>query len=153
MSQNIYFDESGFTGNNLLSENQKFFAYGSVATSDSEAKEIVEHILKKHKIQGGELKGKNLLKSNSGKRAVTELLELYDGRMKSVVQNKKFALGGKFFEYVFEPVLSQKISLFYHLNFHKFIANYLHIETVTNEIIAEDLFADFENFMRGKVEM
>ncbi|HCG7962962.1 TPA: DUF3800 domain-containing protein [Vibrio parahaemolyticus] len=109
MTQKIYFDESGFTGNNLLSACQEFFSYGSVASSDEEAKEVVEHIIKKYKIQNGELKGGRLLGNNRGKKAISELLEIYDGRMKSVVQNKKFALAGKFFEYIFEPALAQKM--------------------------------------------
>lgn len=33
--QNIYFDESGFTGENLLSKDQEFFAYGSVACGNN----------------------------------------------------------------------------------------------------------------------
>ncbi|TDE18978.1 DUF3800 domain-containing protein [Vibrio owensii] len=150
MTQKIYFDESGFTGNNLLSARQEFFSYGSVASSDEEAKEVVEHIIKKYKIQNGELKGGRLLGNNRGKKAISELLEIYDGRMKSVVQNKKFALAGKFFEYIFEPALAQKNVLFYELNFHKFVANYLYIEFIVKEKVAEELFLDFENFMRNK---
>lgn len=30
MSQNVYFDEAGFTGNNLLDPQQSIFAYASV---------------------------------------------------------------------------------------------------------------------------
>jgi hypothetical protein len=37
MVQRIYFDESGFTGNKLLNEQQKYFAYASVATDPEEA--------------------------------------------------------------------------------------------------------------------
>ncbi len=73
MTQKIYFDESGFTGNNLLSERQEIFSYGSVASNDAEAKEVVEHIIKKYKIQNGELKGGRLLGNRRGKQAITEL--------------------------------------------------------------------------------
>jgi hypothetical protein len=38
MAQKIYFDESGFTGNNLLNEKQNYFAYASVATNPDEVK-------------------------------------------------------------------------------------------------------------------
>jgi hypothetical protein len=72
--------------------------------------------------------------------------------MKSVVQNKKFALGGKFFEYIFEPAIASKNSIFYNLNFHKFVANYLYIEIIAKEKVAEDLFVDFENYMRNKID-
>ncbi|MBB2926593.1 DUF3800 domain-containing protein [Paraburkholderia silvatlantica] len=51
MAQKIYFDESGFTGDNLLHELQRFFAYGSVATDDEEAKDFVEALVAKHRIR------------------------------------------------------------------------------------------------------
>ncbi|WP_435851570.1 DUF3800 domain-containing protein [Streptomyces thermolilacinus] len=56
MSQRIYFDESGYTGNNLLHPKQNYFAYASVATDDDEARLWVERMIKKYNIQGGELK-------------------------------------------------------------------------------------------------
>lgn len=54
MTQKIYFDESGFTGNNLLRPVQNFFAYASVATDDDEARDIVESLIAKHRVQGNE---------------------------------------------------------------------------------------------------
>ena len=38
------------------------------------------------------------------------------------LSNKRYALAGKFFEYIFEPVLAQKNRLFYERDFHKFVA-------------------------------
>lgn len=60
MSQRIYFDESGFTGNNLLSPVQNYFAYASIATEDAEAKDFVDELISQYGIQGGELKGGKL---------------------------------------------------------------------------------------------
>ncbi|HHQ6624498.1 TPA: DUF3800 domain-containing protein [Serratia fonticola] len=150
MTQNIYFDESGYTGDNLLHKEQKYFSYGSVASSDEESKDVVQHIIKKYNIQNGELKGSKLVNSDKGLRAVDEILTIFDGRIRSVVSDKKYALAGKYYEYVFEPALAEKSSIFYDLNFHRFIANYLHVELVSKDETAELLHNDFELIMRSK---
>lgn len=148
MAQRIYFDESGFTGNNLLNPNQRFFAYASVSTSDAEASEFVARLVKKHSIQGGELKGSRLVKFNRGRKAVDEILDHFDGRMKISISNKKYALACKIHEYVFEPCYSAINSLFYRAGFHKFIANILYVEFVARGAGAEEIFSEFEQTMR-----
>ena len=148
MSQKIYFDESGFTGNNLLHPRQNYFAYASVATDDDEARTTVERIIKKYNIQGGELKGANLVKFAKGRKAITELLDAFDGRIKVSVSDKKFALAAKFHEYIFEPCYSDINSLFYGIGFHRFIANVLYMEFITRGAGADELFAEFEALMR-----
>ena len=148
MPQKVYFDESGFTGNNLLHPRQNYFAYASVATDDDEARTVVERIIKKNNIQGGELKGNNLVKFSKGRKIITELLDLFDGRIKVSVSDKKFALAAKFHEYIFEPCYSEVNSLFYRIGFHRYIANVLYMEFVNRGAGAEELFAEFENLMR-----
>ncbi|MDR3392900.1 MAG: DUF3800 domain-containing protein [Sulfuriferula sp.] len=150
MPQRIYFDESGFTGNNLLHPHQKYFAYGSVATDDIEAQEFVTALIKKYGIQGGELKGSRLVQFNKGRKAVDEIFTYFEGRIKLSVSEKKFALACKFFEYIFEPCISDINSLFYGIGFHKFIANMLYVEFVARGAGAEQIFADFENLMRSR---
>jgi hypothetical protein len=148
MPQKIYFDESGFTGNNLLHPTQNYFAYASVATDDEEARALVERLTKKYNIQGGELKGANLVKFSKGRKAITEVLDAFDGRIKISISDKKFALAGKFHEYIFEPCYSDINSLFYRIGFHRFIANVLYTEFIARGAGAEDLFAEFESLMR-----
>lgn len=148
MTQNIYFDESGFTGNNLLNEKQNYFAYASVATTPDEAESVATRIMKKYGVQGTELKGKNLVKSGRGRKAMDDILTHYEGRVKISISDKKYALAGKFFEYIFEPSLSKKNSLFYGLNFHLFIANILYVEFSARGAGADDIFNDFERLMR-----
>ena len=41
----LYFDESGFTGENLLSNEQKTFSYASVGITPSEAEALVAKII------------------------------------------------------------------------------------------------------------
>lgn len=148
MAQKIYFDESGFTGNNLLNEKQNYFAYASVATNPDEAKGVVDRIVKKYNVQGGELKGKNLVKYNRGRRAMDDILTHFEGRVKISISDKKYALACKFFEYIFEPSLSDINSLFYSIKFHLFIANILYVEFLARGAGADEIFNEFESLMR-----
>ena len=150
MPQKIYFDESGFTGNNLLHSHQRYFAYGSIATDDLEAKEFVAALIKKYGIQGGELKGSRLVQFNKGRKAVDEIFNHFEGRIKLSVSEKKYALACKFFEYIFEPCISDINSLFYGIGFHKFIANMLYVEFLARGAGAEQIFGDFESLMRSR---
>ena len=145
----IFFDESGYTGNNLLHPGQRIFSYGSVQAEPDEAREFVSSLIKRYNIQNGELKGKNLIKFNKGRRAISEILKHFEGRMKASVSDKKYALAGKFYEYIFEPPLQKNNMLFYELNFHRFISNILYLEFVARGAAAEEIFRDFEALMRS----
>jgi hypothetical protein len=145
----IYFDESGFTGNNLLHPQQTVFSYGSVRSDEEEAKAVVESLIGRYNVQNKELKGANLIKYNRGRRAISEVLRHFEGRMKVSVSEKKYALAAKFFEYIFEPPLQQNNFLFYRLDFHRFISNILYVEFVARGAGAEEIFEDFERLMRS----
>jgi hypothetical protein len=110
--QEIYCDESGFTGNDLLDQGSTFFAYASVAINHEEATEYVNNIIQKYKLQGGELKGRNLLKYPKGQKVISEILRNFKDRIKVAVYHKKFNLACKFYEYIFEPALAQKTLYF-----------------------------------------
>ena len=144
----LHFDESGFTGNNLLHKQQKIFCYASLECPHDEAKDFVEHIIRKYKIQNGEIKGGKLLKWARGKRAVDEIIQNFKGRFKVSVSDKKYALAGKFFEYIFEPAIANVNSIFYNIDFHRFISNMLHVELSVRGAMAEEIFEDFETLMR-----
>lgn len=131
---------------------QQFFAYASVATDEIEAKEFVENLIKKYGIQNGELKGSKLIKFSKGRKAIDEILKRFDGRYNISISNKKYALACKFYEYIFEPCLSEINSLFYGTDFHKFIANILYVEFLAQGAGAESIFAEFEELMREKNE-
>lgn len=144
----LHFDESGFTGNNLLHKQQKIFCYASVECPHQEAQDFVEHIIQKYRIQNGEIKGAKLLKGVKGKRAVDEIIQHFKGRFKISISDKKYALAGKFFEYIFEPAIQSVNSIFYNINFHRFISNMLHVELTVRGAMAEEIFEDFEKLMR-----
>jgi len=147
--QEIYCDESGYSGNNLIDRDSPIFAYASVAVNHEEATEYVNNIIKKYKLQGGELKGRNLLKSSKGQKVIAEILINFKDRIKVAVYHKKFNLACKLYEYIFEPVLSEKNSLFYQIKFHRFISNILYVEFVSQSADAEKIFSDFQKLMRS----
>lgn len=146
----LYFDESGFTGENLLSDEQKTFSYASVNISSSEAEVLVAKIIVKYKIQNGELKAVKLIRRDRGRQAILEILEEIQDKIKIAIHDKKFALAAHFFEYVFEPVLAKKSSIFYQHDFHKYISNVLYISLITNDELTNKLMVIFEKLMRKK---
>jgi hypothetical protein len=150
MSQKVYFDESGFTGNNLLHPEQKYFAYASVATDDAEAKSFVEGLIARYGIQGDELKGSKLVKFNRGRKAIDDIFAHFGDRLKISISDKKFALAAKLYEYIFEPCYSDIGSLFYGVGFNRFIANILYLEFAGRGAGAEEIFVEFETLMRSR---
>jgi hypothetical protein len=148
LPQEIYCDESGFTGNHLLDRNQLYFTYASVAIRHEEATTFVDKLISDFNIQGGELKGQRLLKFNNGRKVITKILKEYHDKIQVSVFHKKYSLACKFFEYIFEPVVQKNNLLFYKTGFHKFISNILYVELMARSEYAEDIFDEFEKFMR-----
>lgn len=148
LPQEIYCDESGFTGNDLLNKSQPYFTYASIAIRNEEAKAFVKQLISDFNIQGGELKGQRLLKYNKGKKTITKILENYHNKIQVSVFHKTYNLACKFFEYIFEPVIQKNNLLFYKIGFHKFISNILYLELKARSQYAEDIFDEFEKFIR-----
>ena len=145
MSQKVYFDESGFTGTNLLNQDQTVFTYAAIGLDNKKANEIIDIIRAKFPTQAQELKFKNYSKSSKCEEFclfVIELLKDYSG---VVVFDKKFALCAKFFEYMFEPVIANVNSYFYAANFHLFIT--YKIYALLGDLQKTPLLLNFENVM------
>lgn len=148
MSEVIYCDESGFSGNNLSDDGSPYFVFASVLIDPDEADTIVSKAKNAHRIQG-ELKGANLTKHPKGREAVMEVLERCASKAKVIVAEKKFALAGKLFEYIFEPALSENSRFFYDVGFHLFIANMLYIAWRAKPETAGMLLKAFQESMRS----
>jgi hypothetical protein len=146
--QTIYFDESGFTGSDLLHPEQQTFVYASVAIDPSEALRLRDESLRQFGLQGVELKGKNLFRHERGRCAAHWVLKECPDVAKVIVYHKKYALASKFFEYIFEPILAPSSSIFYAAGFHEFIATLLFLEFSAQHQHAEVLFNDFQGAMR-----
>src|SRR6266478_2042043 len=108
MAQTIYCDESGFTGNDLSNVDQPHFVYAGVGITPEEANEIKDRAIRDYRVNGVELKGKNLVKYAKGRRAVSDILDTVARRSQCVVMHKKYALACKLYEYLFEPVPADK---------------------------------------------
>lgn len=146
----IYCDESGFTGNNLLQRDQPWFVMSAVGIDAARATGLVEQAKKDFKLQLPELKGSKLVGSARGRRAIAWLLQQVEADVKVHVSEKKYALAGKFFEYVFEPALSDGNAIFYANGVHLYVSNLLYMMFVTKGLSAEELFQNFETLMRGR---
>ncbi len=149
-AQTIYFDESGFTGNNLLNLNQPAFVYASVAIDPQNASHLHSELVSRFQLQGKEMKGKNLVRYPRGQEAISWLLSECSDIACITVSNKNFALAGKFYEYIFEPILKPQNSLFYAVGFHLFIANLLYVLFESKGKRAGQILDNFEALMRTK---
>lgn len=147
--QQIYCDESGTTGPNLMHPGQLVFSYASIAISNEEAMECVARTITNFGVQGGELKSKNLLGHHRGRKAITRILEEHHDRFLVSVFDKRFSLACKLFEYCFESALTPSSSIFYAAEFHRFVANALYLHFKAGIGLAEAIFEEFEKTMRS----
>ena len=154
-SQNVYVDEAGFTGGNLLDRDQSELVFAAVAIREAEAARIWAEVATQSKTQSPELKGTNLTSRPRGRTAITWLLENTAKYVKLAAINKRYALAGKFFEYIFEPVLAENNRLLYVVDFHKFVAMALYLYDAAGHAFGAYVFESFQYIVRdpgsGKV--
>jgi hypothetical protein len=123
----IYCDEAGFTGNYLLDASQRFFVFGSVDVEEQRSQDLLSEAVARFRLQNKkELKGQNLIKHPRGKAAIKWLLEECRQNFHLVYSDKVFATAGKFFEFIFEPLVASHNTFFYKIDFHRFIANVIY---------------------------
>ena len=146
-----YFDESGFTGDNLLDADQPFFCYAGVTfQTETEASVLWKNILTKHSIHAAELKGASLVKRATHRDFLLNLIKNLKDRVGIIYHDKTFALAGKIFEYVFEPVLAVNSRAIYEMRFHRFIQYHLYNRFLTAHQTSEQIFTAFQSYVRGK---
>ncbi len=119
----ISFDESGFTGPDLLNEDQPYFVYASHDLSPPEASEFLESSKSDFGLQGAELKATRLKRRRDWGELSDRICKISDRRSRVVTFEKRAALAGKFFEYFFEPVLAEDNIAFYLIDFHRYMMN------------------------------
>lgn len=145
---NVYFDEAGFTGNNLLDKHQKYFCIASHNLSELESKNLLRKSFPKYK--GGEYKFQIINRRNKSKddfERFSNYLELsLASKNKYVVVNatdKNFAVFTKFVDYFIEPMFKNIGHDFYGDGYSKKYANYnygvflRHHKEILNKIIEE----------------
>ena len=144
----IFCDESGFTGNDLFSPDQPNFVFASVQLSHDEATLIVEEVVQRFRLRAPELKGRSLVRRGRGRDATIWLLERIIPRASVIIFEKRYSLAAKFFEYIFEPVLASQSSLFYAINFHRFISTILYVHLIARDAYSDQLLLDFQRSLR-----
>lgn len=143
----LYFDEAGYTGNNLLDKDQAFFCYLGIE-SDSDKEKLFASLKKKYNYIDSEVKGKNICRSNKGQKFLTELWDNFGPSVKYVIHNKKYALACKLFEYTYEPVFSEVNTLLYGMGFHTFMASFFYTGFIASDKTAESIFNGFYQFVK-----
>lgn len=141
-------DEAGFTGPELLNEDQPVFAYAAVDLTAAEAQAIVDATRAKYRIQAPELKSKILRKRANWPAIAAEVAQAAEGRAIVIAFDKRLNLAGKAFEYLFEPVLEDNNILFYRHNLHRFLMNALHCVMVGSGESVDALALELQEFMR-----
>lgn len=144
----VFCDEAGFTGNRLLDAAQEVFSCAAVAMDPVEATDMVSRFQRDFRLQAPELKGGTLIGRPQGRKVVTRLLKECAGRYLVVAHLKPYACASKFFEYIFEPAVSNFNSFLYGIDFHRFIATVLFVYFRANDKSAEAILEDFVTFVR-----
>jgi len=96
-----------------------------------------------------EWKGSKMLKTRRGREAALAVFEAVRNRSITTVVDKRFALAGKLFEYIFEPAIASFSESLYQAGFHKFVANLLYIHLKANASPVEDLLIGFQAGVRS----
>ncbi|MBP3848057.1 DUF3800 domain-containing protein [bacterium] len=144
----IYFDESGYTGSDLINDDIPYFTCAAVAISEDKAKELIQHIRNDYNLkQGFELKFKNIKKYP---KVMLHLIEQLKDIASVVCFNQKYALCAKFFEYIFEPCISDIGTLFYAAGFHHFITYTLYNVFFGADTPPSNLLSDFSELMKNR---
>ncbi|WP_281040036.1 DUF3800 domain-containing protein [Mesorhizobium sp. M8A.F.Ca.ET.021.01.1.1] len=142
-------DEAGFTGPKLLDEDQTIFAYAAIDLTADEGKVIVEEMRAKYKVQSPELKAGLLRKRKNWIEIAQGLATRLRGRAMVMICDKRLNLGGKAYEYIFEPVLAENSALFYRYNLHRFVMNALHRIMYANGQPVHQIATELQTFMRS----
>jgi hypothetical protein len=126
MVKTLYFDESGFTGYNLLDPSQPIFVVASTDADEQFALDILKDSFPRY--QGSEFKFANIW--NSGNRAglrrfAVRLAELSQGAFVYMI-DKRFGVLTKIVDFLIEPIVTNAGFDFYDEGFCWKYANYIH---------------------------
>ena len=148
----IYCDESGYTGNRLLDDQQPYFAFSAVRIAPEESSQYVNEVCSRFNVQSQELKFGRLRRTNRGQEAIKKVITDLSSQTLVAVFDKKYALAGKMFEYLIEPAVSDISRFLYDINFHKFVASGLYAQMVCAKGSAEEAFSRFQQALCDRTE-
>ena len=147
----VYFDEAGFTGNNLSDPQQPWFVYAALAMEPAAAEQLVKDFRARKGIKKAELKFK--MKEPKERAQAIELLSLMPADLRVTFMHKRMSLAYKFFEYVFESVLQDHNEFFYNLGFHQFLGQLLFRAAQNGDHLSTQMLAEFEGMFLSQSQL
>ena len=164
----VWFDESGFTGEDLLNSEQRHFALASTVIPDDEAETILRQCFPR--FAGSEFKSTALWRGTRHRPGLLRFAELLPGladRTYAYLIDKRFPLLIKFVDYLIEPLVWQSGGDFYRDGYSRRFVNTAHADLVqlgppglVDEIVAawnrvartptEQSLAELKTFLAAK---
>lgn len=149
----LYFDESGYTGYNLLDPIQPVFAVASSLIGDGEAETLMRRAFPAYR--GSEFKFANIWKSGA-RGGFADFVQLFRDRPESTFVyfiQKKFGVLTKIVDFLIEPVLTTQGYDFYDEGFCWKFTNYIHFGlSQYAPALYEVLLRDYQTFSRDPTE-
>ena len=138
--KSVYIDESGYTGTDLLNQDQPFMGASAIYISDSEAEELINKYFPR--IQSKELKYKKLAKRENNWERLLELQrDILDNHVCiSYVCDKKYLLILHFLDYAVEPFYYGKKINFYEDGYNYTLGSLLYY--VAGTLLKKDNFTE-----------
>jgi hypothetical protein len=150
----IAFDESGNTGQDLISPTQPIFSLASVHLSDSETEEAIKILAV---CEGKEIKFSSLIRSAAGRQRVLSFLQSPYAKLdkaKTYVIHKRYMVVGKIVDLLIEPLAHRDGLNLYQQGCNIAMANlyYTCLPTVCGEDEFTDFLTKFVEMIRKKDE-
>ncbi len=154
-ARTIYFDESGFTGTNLLDGNQPNFAVASTVVDPKDAIEILRESFPSYR--GQEFKFSNIWRSRRHRERLSEFARRMSMSSKLVFVywvNKRFAVLCKIIDFLVEPIFTRAGYDFYADGFSLKFANFMHfgLTQVAKDGLYSEILHAYQRFSRTPSE-
>jgi hypothetical protein len=150
-TRNLYFDESGFTGYNLLDPQQPVFCIASTDIGPDEAQAILRESFPRY--QGQEYKFQNIWGSNRHRRGLETFARLMEPHAERALvwrTDKPFAVFTKIVDFLIEPVIHAAGFDFYADGFCWKYANYIYyaLKEFGEPGLYETIITTYQQFSR-----
>lgn len=151
-SRSLFFDESGFTGYNLLDQDQPIFVIASTDISPELAKDILQTSFPNY--QGAEFKFTNIWRSSNKKAGLTRFAQRLRGLETQAftwVIDKKFAVLTKAIDFLIEPIMTRVGYDFYSDGFSMKYANYIYygLTNIGESQLYDAVVSAYQEFSRN----
>lgn len=152
MEMEVFFDESGYTGEDVLNEQQPIFTLASIALPEERCAELAGEFFAETAAE--ELKHSRLRKRSKGRDSVCRFLDglgAYQDQVRTYVVHKRFACLTKMIDLLLEPALRADGIDFYDRGLNISFCNLFNacIQTFEGEGFLSELLSRFQIFARN----